>query len=207
MGRALRHVPEPGRAAPLSASARPVTSRRRLVVASAIVLVVVLADVLTKTWAVRALADGPVWLVGESVGFVLSFNSGSAFSIVQSGAPVLAVVAIVAAGVLVRTVLRTDDVWMVVGLSLVLAGALGNLVDRVFRAPSFLHGAVIDFVKVGPWPLFNVADSAISIGAVLIVVRVLLEGRERPGAPADADGVEPADTDGVEPAESDGVDT
>ncbi|MFM7617509.1 MAG: signal peptidase II [Actinomycetes bacterium] len=154
--------------------------RRRLLVATSIVLLVVALDVLTKTWAVRALSDGPLWLVGRSIGFVLSFNSGSAFSIVQSGAPVLAVIALIAAGVLVRSVLRTEDLWLVVGLSLVLAGAVGNLIDRVFRAPSFLHGAVIDFVKVGPWPLFNVADSAISVGAVIIVVRVLLDGRERP---------------------------
>jgi signal peptidase II len=165
-----------------------VTPRRRLLIAGAIVVAVVVLDVLTKTWALRALADGPIWLVGRSIGFVLSFNSGSAFSIVRSGAPVLAVIAIIAAVVLVRTVLRTDDVWLVVGLSLVLGGAMGNLVDRLFRAPSFLHGAVIDFVKLGPWPLFNVADAAISIGAVIIIVRVLLDGRHREAGPAAADG-------------------
>ncbi|MEY3360515.1 MAG: hypothetical protein RL531_234 [Actinomycetota bacterium] len=165
-------------------------SRRRLRIASSIVLVVLAADILTKTWAVRALADGPVWLVGDSIGFLLSFNSGSAFSIVQSGAPVLAVIACIATVVLIRTVMRTEDRWLVVGLSLVLAGALGNLVDRVFRAPSFLQGAVIDFVKIGPWPLFNVADSAISIGAVIIVLRVLFEGRERPEPAPPSDGTD-----------------
>ncbi len=60
---------------------------------------------------------------------------------------------------------------MVVGLSLVLGGALGNLSDRVFRDPGFLRGAVVDFVSVGAWPTFNVADSAITIGAVLIIWR------------------------------------
>ena len=59
---------------------------------------------------------------------------------------------------------------MVVGLSLVLGGAIGNLMDRVFRAPGFLKGAVVDFVHVGRFPTFNVADSAITIGAVLIVI-------------------------------------
>lgn len=190
MGGALRHVPQPGRATPLSRASRTVASRRRLLTASSIVLAVVVLDILTKTWAVRALADGPVWLVGDSIGFLLSFNSGSAFSIVQSGAPVLAVIALIAAGVLIRTVMRTEDRWLVVGLSLVLAGALGNLVDRIFRAPSFLQGAVIDFVKIGPWPLFNVADSAISIGAVIIVVRVLLEGRERSDPEPASDGAD-----------------
>ncbi len=59
---------------------------------------------------------------------------------------------------------------MIVGLSLVLGGALGNLVDRLFRSPGFLKGAVVDFVHVGRFPTFNVADSAITIGAVLIVL-------------------------------------
>ncbi len=59
---------------------------------------------------------------------------------------------------------------MVIGLSLVLGGALGNLIDRVFRTPGFLKGAVVDFVHVGQFPTFNVADSAITIGAVLIVI-------------------------------------
>lgn len=188
MGRALRDVPQPRRAPPLSDTAVTVTPRRRLLIAGAIVAAVVGLDILTKTWALRALADGPIWLVGHSIGFVLSFNSGSAFSIVRSGAPVLAVIASIAAVVLIRTVLRTDDAWLVIGLSLVLGGAMGNLVDRLFRAPSFLHGAVIDFVKLGPWPLFNVADAAISIGAVIIIVRVLLDGRHREAAPAAADG-------------------
>lgn len=188
MGRALRDVPQPRRAPPLSDTPTTVTPRRRLLIAGAIVVAVVLLDVLTKTWALRALADGPIWLVGRSIGFVLSFNSGSAFSLIRSGAPVLAVIAIIAAVVLVRTVLRTDDAWLVVGLSLVLGGAMGNLVDRVFRAPSFLHGAVIDFVKLGPWPLFNVADAAISIGAVIIIVRVLLDGRREVAESGDGAG-------------------
>jgi signal peptidase II len=164
-----------------------VTPRRRLVTALSIVVGVVLLDVLTKAWALRALADGPRWIVGTSVGFVLAFNSGSAFSIVRSGTPVLALIAVIATVVLIRTVARTDDRWLVVGLSLVLGGAIGNLGDRVFRAPSFLHGAVIDFVKLGPWPLFNVADAAISIGAVTIIVRVILDGRHVTTAPSTTD--------------------
>ena len=82
----------------------------------------------------------------------------------------LAIVAIGVAVLLVRAVRRTRDPLMVVGLSLVLGGALGNLVDRLFRAPGFLKGAVVDFVHVGSFPTFNVADSAITIGAVIIVI-------------------------------------
>jgi signal peptidase II len=59
---------------------------------------------------------------------------------------------------------------MVVALSLVLGGALGNLLDRVFRSPGFLRGGVVDFVHIGAWPTFNVADASITIGAVLIAM-------------------------------------
>jgi len=71
---------------------------------------------------------------------------------------------------LVRAVRRTRDPLMVIGLSLVLGGALGNLIDRLFRSPGFLKGAVVDFVHVGSFPTFNVADAAITIGAVIIVI-------------------------------------
>jgi signal peptidase II len=134
------------------------------------VLGVVVLDQLTKLWAVRELADAPIIVVGDDVGFALTRNTGSAFSLFQAFTPLLAIVAIVVAVLLVRAVRKTRDPMMVVGLSLVLGGAIGNLMDRVFRAPGFLEGAVVDFVHVGRFPTFNVADSAITIGAVLIVI-------------------------------------
>ena len=142
----------------------------RPVLATAIVLGVLVLDQLTKWWAVRDLRDARRWIIGDDIGFALVRNSGSAFSLFQAFTPLLAIVAIVVAVILVRTVRRARDVLLVVGLSLVLGGALGNLVDRFFRAPGFLEGAVVDFVHVGRFPTFNVADSAITIGAVLIVV-------------------------------------
>jgi len=97
------------------------------------------------------------------------------------------VLAAIVAVVLVRVAQRAKDPVMVVALSLVLGGALGNLVDRLVRAPGFLEGAVVDFVHVGRFPTFNVADSAITIGAVLIVVWViradLHEQRSSRGSP------------------------
>jgi signal peptidase II len=142
----------------------------RPLLATSIVLGVVALDVLSKLWAVHDLSGGPVWVVGDDVGFALVRNTGSAFSLFQAFTPLLAIVAVVVAVVLVRTVRRTRDTLMVVGLSLVLGGALGNLVDRLFRSPGFLKGAVVDFVHVGEFPTFNVADSAITIGAILIIV-------------------------------------
>ena len=100
--------------------------------------------------------------------FELTRNSGSAFSRFQGYTPVLAVLAIVIAVFVARAVRQATDRWMLVGLVLVLGGALGNLVDRFVRSPGFLRGHVVDFVAVGWWPVFNVADSCITIGAIVL---------------------------------------
>jgi signal peptidase II len=148
-------------------------SRTRPVLATSIVGGVVLLDLVSKVWAVHELSDGPVDLVGDDIGFHLARNTGGAFSLFQGFTPLLAVVAGVVAYFLVRTVRRTHDTLLVVALSLVLGGALGNLIDRIFRSPGFLRGAVVDFVHVGSFPTFNVADAAITVGAALVVVWAL----------------------------------
>ncbi len=136
------------------------------------VAVIVVADQLTKSWIVAHLGDGhSIDVVGSFVQLSLTRNSGAAFSRFQGLTPLLAVVAIVIAVVLVRVLRRTTDTVMVVALVLVLGGALGNLADRVFRAPGVLRGHVVDFVKVGSFPLFNLADSCITVGAILLAVR------------------------------------
>jgi signal peptidase II len=167
-----------GRAEPApSTPAAPSEPRRpapppagRPFLATAIVVGGVVLDQLTKWWAVSQLPGAPKWVIGDDIGFEVVRNTGSAFSLFQAFTPLLAVIAIVVAVVLVRTVRRTRDLLMVVGLSLVLGGAIGNLLDRLFRTPGFLKGAVVDFVHVGRFPTFNVADSAITVGAILIVV-------------------------------------
>lgn len=144
----------------------------RRALAAAIVVAVVVADQLTKIWAVAALSDTPIDVIGDTARFQLARNSGGAFSF-ASGAgvtPVLAIIAIGVAVFLVRMVGRTDDPLMVVALSLILGGALGNLTDRFVRSPGILRGRVIDFISVGRFPIFNVADSALTIGIVLLVV-------------------------------------
>jgi signal peptidase II len=134
---------------------------------------IVAVDQLTKAWAVAALSDGPVHVIGDTVEFELTRNGGGAFSRFQGMTPVLAVGAIVVTFVLFRVLRGMTDSVLVVALTLVLGGALGNLVDRFVRAPGILRGHVIDFVSVGWWPVFNVADSCVTIGAVLLIVRSL----------------------------------
>lgn len=157
------------RGAAPAAAARP--RRRAAAIATGVTLVAVL-DQLTKAWALTALDDGPIGLIGHVVELRLSFNSGMAFGAFQGYTPLLAVAAIVVTVYLVRAVRRTTDTATVVGLVLVLGGAIGNLVDRAARADGrLLSGHVVDFISVGWWPVFNLADSAITVGALLLVWR------------------------------------
>jgi signal peptidase II len=154
---------------------RASTARRPRRIA-AIVIGVVALDQATKTWAVSALADRPVRIVGDDVTLRLGRNSGGAFNLFQGSTPVLALVAVLVAGVLVHLLRRAEGPRLAVALALLVGGACGNLVDRLVRAPGFLRGEVVDFIDVGPWPTFNLADSAITVGAVLLVIDVVMSG-------------------------------
>jgi signal peptidase II len=130
--------------------------------------VVVAADQLTKAWAVAGLEDGPVTILGP-VRLALTRNKAGAFGLGGAFIPLLAVgatvlvVVLVARGDLVRRPL------LAVAAGLVLGGAFGNLVDRLFRSPGLLRGAVVDFVDLRWWPVFNLADSAITCGCLLLL--------------------------------------
>jgi signal peptidase II len=153
-------------------------AHRPLLIAG-LVVGIVLLDQLTKAWVVATLSDGPQSIIGDTIELRLSRNPGGAFSLLTGFTPLLAVLAVIVAVVLVRVAQRTTDPVMVVALSLVLGGAVGNLLDRIFRAPGFLRGEVVDFIRLGAFPSFNVADSAITIGAVLLVVWGWRERDER----------------------------
>jgi signal peptidase II len=137
----------------------------------AVAAAVVVFDQLTKIWAVHALSDGPVEVIGTVLQWRLTRNPGGAFSLLTGLTPVLAVLAVVMVVYIVRTTRRTADAVMAYSLALVLGGAVGNLVDRLVRSPGFLRGEVIDFIKVPHWPTFNVADCAITVGVILIAIR------------------------------------
>jgi len=149
---------------------RALRPRQRPLLIAGLVVGIVLLDQLTKAWVVASLADGPQSIIGDTVELRLTRNPGGAFSLLTGFTPLLAVLAVIVAVVLVRVAQRMTDPVMVVALSLVLGGAIGNLLDRVFRAPGFLRGEVVDFIRIGAFPSFNLADSAITIGAVLLLV-------------------------------------
>ena len=130
---------------------------------------VVVLDALTKQWAVSALADGPIGLFG-SVRLALTHNKAGAFGLGGAFVPFLAVAALGLVVYMVATGSATAHPAVAVALGLVLGGAFGNMADRVFRAPGFLRGAVVDFVDLRFWPVFNLADSAITCGCILLLL-------------------------------------
>lgn len=145
----------------------------RLAIASVLAVLVVLVDQLTKSWAVSRLSQGPVHVLGP-LDLQLQRNTGSAFSLFQGDAVVLVVIAVVLVGALLVMAGRAATSGRAVVLGLILGGALGNLADRLFRGD---NGAVIDFIALHVWPTFNVADSCIVIGCVLLIVSLLRGGR------------------------------
>ena len=150
---------------------------RRLALGGATAAAVVVADQATKTWALRALGDSPRHLVW-TLRLNLSFNSGAAFGIGRGLAPLLVVIGVVIVLVLVgmgRSAGATLPT--VVAFGLVLGGASGNLIDRLVRDHG---GAVVDFIDLQWWPVFNVSDAAITCGAILLVFTASLLDRRRP---------------------------
>lgn len=166
-----------GEAAPIDRDAEPGTvappesAPRRLRLLLSIAAIVLALDVITKVLAVKLLPPGqPVPIIGDTVTWTLVRNSGAAFSMATGYTWVLT---LIATGVVVGIFWmgrRLVSPWWAVGLGMILGGAMGNLVDRFFRAPGPLRGHVVDFLSVGWWPVFNVADPSVVGGAILLVV-------------------------------------
>jgi signal peptidase II len=125
-------------------------------------------------------------------------NTGAAFGMFQSGGLIFAVIAVIVAVVIIVYAARLPEGhwWIRLTLGLQLGGALGNLIDRVMRGP------VTDFVSVGPFYIFNVADASISIGVALLAVLMLIESRQPQTPPAPAAALADSGDAGV--AEGDG---
>lgn len=150
-------------------------ARRTLGVLAVIALIVIGLDQLTKALAVANIDPrDPIGIIGDTVTLTLVRNSGAAFSMATGYTWVLTLVALVVVIGILRYASRLVSTWWIVGIALVLGGAIGNLIDRMLRSPGPLRGHVVDFVSVGWWPVFNVADSAVVCGAILLVVLSLL---------------------------------
>lgn len=139
----------------------------RLALGGSTAAAVVAVDQLTKTWALRTLSDEPIHVIG-TLQLNLSFNTGAAFGLGKGLAPLFMVGAIAVLVAVIgfgRSAATTPAA--VVALGLVVGGALGNLADRFLRDHG---GAVVDFLDLQWWPIFNVADVAITLGAALLIL-------------------------------------
>ncbi len=173
---------------------------RHPVLIGAVALGVYALDQASKSWAVHRLSDGSTVDVIGSLRFNLAFNSGAAFSQGTGFGPVIALVAMVVVIALVWTGRSATSRASAVAVGLIVGGAVGNLSDRLLRSgPGGLFGgAVVDFIDLQWWPVFNVADSAIVVGGLLLLLSTALA----PGDPDDGggDGAEhEADTGAEEP--------
>lgn len=150
---------------------------RRVLTSLLLVLAVWSVDRWTKLWAVSALSpDRSIDILGSWFALTLHRNTGAAFGI---GAHAPAALTVFAAGLTVflavwwlRTLTHKGSGWDAAALALIVGGSAGNLTDR------FAEGAVIDFIDFKVWPIFNAADIAITAGAVLWALRVLLTSRK-----------------------------
>lgn len=169
----------------------PVTARgyagRALLVLTVTAVLAVGLDQLVKEISTNELVEGePVKILGGLIYLSLLRNSGAAFSLGSDYTwifPLVTIAVVTWIGFMARK-LRSAP-WAL-ALGLVLGGALGNLTDRLFRAPGFLHGHVVDMISVfGPYAeyfaVFNIADACLSVGVVLAVL-LELTGRQRDGS-------------------------
>lgn len=138
-----------------------------------------LADRITKLWAEGALAGRPpVTVIPGVLQLNYTTNSGGAFGLGQSAPWVFAAATILVAAAIVASSFRLRSGPTALALGLILGGAFGNLTDRAARGDGLLSGRVVDFIDFHVWPVFNVADSAIVIGALLLAVGGLRRERE-----------------------------
>jgi signal peptidase II len=157
---------------------------------------VLAADIITKALVVAHLREGePVHVLGDVLMLNLLRNPGAAFSVGTGDTIVFTAIAVAVVVYIARTARKLYSIGWAITLGLLLGGALGNLTDRIFRAPGLFRGNVVDWIEVTRyWPVFNLADSAIVCGGILTVLLAMLgyhldgtHGARPPAAPDSPD--------------------
>jgi signal peptidase II len=150
---------------------------------------VVVADQLAKHWALNALDDRDIDLFW-TLRFNLVFNQGMAFSQAEGLGPIIGVVALVVVVGLLVSLRRGAGTLGAVGVGLVVGGALGNVIDRLFRGEGWFRGAVVDYIDFQWFPVFNIADIAINVGAGLLILGSIRTSRREAAEAAAAEAAE-----------------
>jgi signal peptidase II len=134
-------------------------------------VLVIAVDLFTKQWALDALVAGEKHeLIGDLISIQLVFNSGAAFSLGGNHTWVLTLIAVAVTVGIVWAARQAQTRWAVLLAGFALGGAVGNLIDRLFREPGFGHGHVVDFINYGDYFVGNVADIAIVGAAIAFMI-------------------------------------
>ncbi|MGV0432398.1 signal peptidase II [uncultured Corynebacterium sp.] len=167
-------------------SARGTTRRRTVAMVAGIMVAVGLVDQVVKQIMVTTLTPGePVAVIGDWFRWLLLFNSGAAFSMGQDLTWLITAIQLAfVIGALVFAH-RLHNRWEVLGIALIAGGALGNLIDRLFRPPGFWFGHVVDYISVGDFAVFNLADTAINIGVAVFILALFFAKDEEDTAEKD----------------------
>ena len=172
---------------------------------------VLVADIITKALVVAHLREGePVHVIDNVLMFNLLRNPGAAFSVGTGDTIVFTAIAVAVVIYIVRTARKLHSIGWAITLGLLLGGALGNLTDRIFRAPGLFRGNVVDWIEVTRyWPVFNLADSAIVCGGILTVLLAMLgyhldgtHGERKAPPPEPGSDASAADADSDAPADA-----
>ncbi|HET9379684.1 MAG TPA: signal peptidase II [Streptomyces sp.] len=156
---------------PSGTAAAPSPGRRRVAVLFTIAVVAYALDLVSKMLVVAKLEHHePVEVVGDWLKFEAVRNAGAAFGFGEAFTVIFTVIAAVVIVVIARLARKLYSTPWAIALGLLLGGALGNLTDRVFRSPGVFEGAVVDFIAPKHFAVFNLADSAIVCGGILIVL-------------------------------------
>ena len=157
-----------------SALARVRTSRIGIGAAAAVLIL----DILTKGWAMSALSDGRDIHIFWTLHFALTHNEGMAFSTGTNVGPFIGMLAIVVIAILIFTLRKQSSLISLIATGCIIGGAIGNVLDRVFRGSGFMDGAVVDFIDFRWWPVFNVADIGIVCGAIAVAYSMIVSQPE-----------------------------
>ncbi|MDW8472386.1 signal peptidase II [Streptomyces scabiei] len=157
-------------AEPADAAARP-RGRRRIAVLFGVAALAYALDLVSKMIVVARLEHHePIEIIGEWLKFEAIRNAGAAFGFGEAFTIIFTVIATIVIVVIARLARKLYSLPWAIALGLLLGGALGNLADRIFRAPGVFEGAVVDFIAPKGFAVFNLADSAIVCGGILIVL-------------------------------------
>ncbi|UIZ91562.1 signal peptidase II [Corynebacterium sp. CNCTC7651] len=160
---------------------KPVSARSYLAPVAALMVVIAVVDQAVKQLMLHYLEPGvPVPVIGDWFRFYLLFNPGASFSMGQNMTWLFTTIQLIFPIAALYFSRSLPNRWEALGLGLIAGGAVGNLCDRLFREPGFWFGHVVDYISVGNFAVFNIADACITVGVVVFVAAMFF-GPDEPG--------------------------